>query len=152
MTPDELALRVATHMHSEEGTAPAWDLVIDDVGVGRARVSMIVKDDMLNGLRVAHGGMIFALADTALAYASCSRNEAAVSQQASIYFVSPAQPGERLTAEAQEESSGPRSGIYTVRVTGENGRSVAVFQGLSRRSGRPIIETEAHADTPPSSG
>lgn len=137
---DSDALAVARRMQSLEGTSPAWDLTLEDAGVGRARVSMIVRDDMLNGFKTAHGGMIFALADTAFAYACNSRNVMTFAQQAAISFLSPGRPGERLTADAREDAASGRTGVYTVRVTGEDGRMVAVFHGLSRAAGGPVIE------------
>lgn len=137
---DSDALAVARRMQSLEGTSPAWDLILEDAGVGRARVSMVVRDDMLNGFKTAHGGMIFALADTAFAYACNSRNVMTFAQHAAISFLSPGRPGERLTADAREDAASGRTGVYTVRVTGEDGRMVAVFHGLSRSAGGPIIE------------
>ena len=65
---DALALAIAKRLNELEGTAPVWDLKLEDAGEGWARTSMLIRDDMLNGLRTAHGGMIFALADTAFAY------------------------------------------------------------------------------------
>lgn len=137
---DALGRAVAAKLHAQEGTSAAWDLQLLDAGAGWARCSMIVRDDMLNGLKTAHGGMIFALADTAFAWACNSRNVATFAQQASIAFLSPGQPGETLTAEAREDGVEGRAGVYSVKVTGEDGRSVAIFQGLSRTAGGPVIE------------
>ncbi|MEM9750820.1 MAG: hydroxyphenylacetyl-CoA thioesterase PaaI [Pseudomonadota bacterium] len=139
---DEKARAIAEHMHAREGTSPAWGLKIEKVWEGGARVSMRLKDEMLNGYRNAHGGMIFALADTAFAYACNSRNQMTVAQQASISFLSPGAPGEKLTAEAREEGTAGRSGVYVVKVTGEDDRVVAMFQGLSRSLGRAVIEDD----------
>ena len=139
---DALGRAVAARLHSLEGTAAAWDLALIDAGAGWARCSMVVRDDMLNGLNTAHGGMIFALADTAFAWACNSRNVATFAQQASISFLSPGKAGEKLTAEAREDGAEGRSGVYTVKVTGEDGRTVAIFQGLSRTAGGPVIKDD----------
>ena len=139
---DKLGRRIALQMHGREGTAKAWSLKFEDAGEGWARCSMVVGDDMLNGHGTAHGGMIFALADTAFAWACNSRNVKTFAQHASISFLSPAEPGERLTAEAREDASAGRSGVYTARVTGEDGRVVAIFQGLSRTAGGPVVEED----------
>jgi acyl-CoA thioesterase len=101
---------------------------------------MLVRPDMLNGHRIAHGGMIFALADTAFAYACNSRNVSTVAQQASIVFLAPAHEGERLSAEAKEQSLAGRSGVYAVTVRNGKGDTVAVFQGLSRAVGGEVVE------------
>ena len=97
---------------------------------------------MLNGHGNAHGGMIFALADTAFAYACNSRNVRTVAAQASIAFVEAGREGELLQAEASEQALQGRSGVYTATVRGEDGRTIAIFQGLSRSVGGPIIGDE----------
>src|SRR5688572_30302579 len=81
---DATAQRVAKALIAAEGTAPAWGLVLEEARVGYARVRMTLRSDMLNGHRIAHGGMIFALADAAFAYACNSHNQATVAQAASI--------------------------------------------------------------------
>jgi acyl-CoA thioesterase len=137
---DALARRVADTMLSKEGTGPAWGLAIEEAREGYARVRMLLRPDMANGHGIAHGGMIFALADTAFAYACNSRNATAVAANASISFLSPARVGETLTAEAEERARNGRSGVYVVRVTADDGRTVAEFQGLSREIGGPILD------------
>ena len=100
---------------------------------------MVVRADMLNGKAIAHGGMIFALADTAFAYACNSRNVNTVAQSATVVFVAPGREGDRLVAEAQEESQIGRSGVYAVKVRNQNGEIIAVFQGLSRSIGGLVL-------------
>jgi acyl-CoA thioesterase len=95
---------------------------------------------MLNGHRSAHGGMVFALADTAFAYACNSRNETTVAQSATIAFLAPAAEGDVLTAEAREVSRAGRSGVYHVSVKASDGRAVAEFTGISRAVGGAVIE------------
>jgi acyl-CoA thioesterase len=138
----EVARQVAHALIDSEGTASAWDLGLEEAREGYARVRMRVRTDMLNGHRTAHGGMIFALADSAFAYACNSRNRAAVAQQASIIFLSPAQIDEVLVAEAREVALNGRSGAYEVLIRTDDGRAVAHFQGLSRIVGDEIVKTE----------
>jgi acyl-CoA thioesterase len=129
-------------MLSREGTGPAWGLVIEEARQGYSRVRMLVRPDMANGHGIAHGGMIFALADSAFAYACNSRNATTVAAHASISFLSPAKVGETLVAEAEERARSGRSGVYAVRVTADDGRTVAEFQGLSREIGGPILDSQ----------
>ena len=136
---DALARRVAEHMLAQEGTGPHWGIAIEETREGYARISMVVRADMLNGHRIAHGGMIFALADTAFAYACNSRNVSTVAQQASIAFLAPAKEGARLVAEAREEAVAGRSGAYVVTVRTAEGENIAVFQGLSRAVGGTML-------------
>jgi acyl-CoA thioesterase len=140
MSEDELARRVAETLWEREGTSGAWGVAIEEVRVGYARITMTLRADMLNGHRTAHGGMLFALADTAFAYACNSRNVNTVAQQASVVFLAPADEGDRLIAEAREEASAGRIGAYTVQVTKAGGEPVAVFQGLSRTIGGAVLE------------
>ena len=136
---DALARRVAEAMLAREGTGPAWSLVIEETREGYARVSMRLRADMLNGHGIAHGGMIFSLADSAFAYACNSRNETTVAQQASIAFLAPAQAGETLVAEARETALTGRSGVYQVSVKSADGRAIAEFTGLSRTTGGSVL-------------
>ena len=136
---DDLARRVAEAMLAREGTGPAWGLVIEEAREGYARVRMTIRDDMLNGHRTAHGGMVFSLADTAFAYACNSRNETTVAQSATIAFLAPAAAGDELVAEAREASRSGRSGVYQVSVRTADGRVIAEFTGLSRTTGGSVI-------------
>jgi acyl-CoA thioesterase len=136
---DTLARRVADTLRAREGTGAAWNVEIEEVREGYARIAMVVRADMLNGKAIAHGGMIFALADTAFAYACNSRNVNTVAQSATVVFVAPGREGDRLVAEAQEESQTGRSGVYAVKVRNQNGEIIAVFQGLSRSIGGTVL-------------
>ncbi len=140
MDANLLAARVAHAMLAAEGTGPAWGLRIDEARAGYARISMQLRDDMLNGHRIAHGGIVFALADTAFAYVCNGRNERAVAAQASIVFLGSAQAGETLVAEAEEVASEGRSGVTRVAVRTTDGRPVAEFTGYSRTIGGAVVE------------
>jgi acyl-CoA thioesterase len=127
-------------MLAVEGTGPAWGIVIDEARAGYARISMLLRADMLNGHGTAHGGMIFALADTAFAYVCNGRNEKTVAAQASIVFLDSAEAGETLVAEAQELSTAGRGGVTRVAVRTSEGRPIAEFTGYSRTIGGAVAE------------
>ncbi len=137
---DALARRIATHLHATEGVAETFGLVMEDAGFGWAKCSMVVKENMTNGHRVCHGGVLFSLADNAFAWACNSRNVIAFAQSAAISFISPAKIGEKVTAHAREEASEGRTGVYNVTITAEDGRTIAVFHGLSRTAGGKVVE------------
>jgi len=99
-----------------------------------------VRADMLNGHGIVHGGMVFALADTAFAYVCNGRNEKTVAAQASIVFLGSAEKGETLVAEADEAAVAGRSGVTRVAVRTLAGRPIAEFTGYSRALGGPVIE------------
>ncbi|HKC02841.1 MAG TPA: hydroxyphenylacetyl-CoA thioesterase PaaI [Sphingomicrobium sp.] len=132
MDANELARKVAHGMLADEGTGPAWGIAIEEARAGYARLSMLVRDDMLNGHRTVHGGMVFALADTAFAYVCNGRNEKTVAAQASIVFLGSAKEGETLIAEAEEAATAGRSGVTRVTVRTADGRPIAEFTGYSR--------------------
>ena len=138
--PDQLAASVAHAMLAAEGTGPAWGIDILEAREGYSRLRMTLRADMLNGHGSAHGGMVFALADTAFAYACNSRNVRTVGAQATMVFLGGAEQGEVLIAEAEEAALVGRSGVYNVSVKTEDGRPVAEFQGFSRSIGGPYIE------------
>ena len=137
MNPDELASRVAHGMLAAEGTGPAWGIRIEEARAGYARLSMEVRADMLNGHRIVHGGMVFALADSAFAYGG---NEKTVAAQAGIVFLGSAAEGETLIAEAEEAASAGRSGVTRVSVRTSDGRPIAEFTGYSRTLGGAVVE------------
>jgi acyl-CoA thioesterase len=137
---NELAVRVAETMLAAEGTGPAWNLRLEEVREDYARVSMVVRADMLNGHGFAHGGMIFALADSAFAYVCNGANHASVAAQASIVFLDKARKGETLVAEAEEVAREGRAGVTRVAVRADDGRTIAEFTGYSRTLGGAVVE------------
>jgi acyl-CoA thioesterase len=140
MEADELANRVAHAMLAGEGTGPAWGIRIEEVRDGYARISMVVRADMLNSHGIAHGGMIFALADTAFAYVCNGANHATVAAQASIVFLDKVLEGETLVAEATEVAHEGRAGVTRVAVQTADGRNIAEFTGYSRTLGGPAVD------------
>lgn len=140
MNADEVADKVARAMLAAEGTGPAWGIEIEEAREGYARIRMTIRADMLNGHKRAHGGMIYALADTAFAYACNSRNLATVGAQATMVFLDASGEGDVLIAEAQEAALVGRSGVYNVSVRTDAGRAIAEFQGFSRSIGGAFVE------------
>jgi acyl-CoA thioesterase len=139
MNADETADKVARSMLAAEGTGPAWGIEIEEAREGYARIRMRLTPAMLNGHGIAHGGMVFALADTAFAYACNSRNLRTVAAQASIVFLDAAREGELLIAEAREAALVGRSGVCNVQVRTGDGRAIAEFQGFSRSLGGQLV-------------
>ena len=139
MDANLLADRVARQMLAAEGTGPAWDIRIEEAREGYARVSMVIRPDMLNGHGIAHGGMIFALADSAFAYVCNGANHASVAAQASIVFLGKAEVGEVLVAEGLQVAREGRAGVTRVSVKTADGRDVAEFTGYSRTIGGKLV-------------
>ncbi len=132
MTPQECAEKSAAAMWATDMASQNLGMRIDAVAPGSATLTMKVTDKMLNGHGICHGGYIFTLADSAFAFACNTYNQLVVAQQNQITFMAPGKARERLTATAKEQSKAGRSGVYDVTVTGEDGRTIALFRGLSR--------------------
>jgi acyl-CoA thioesterase len=130
--PAETARLSADAMWAEDKASQALGMRIEEVGPGRAVLSMTVGADMVNGHGLCHGGFIFALADSALAFASSTHNQRTVAQHCQISYVTPGRLGMRLTAEARERHRGERSGIYDVTVKAQDGTVIAEFRGTTR--------------------
>lgn len=133
ITAEDRAARSAQAMWSADQASQALGMEITAVSPGGAVLTMRVRDEMLNGHGICHGGYIFTLADSAFAFACNSYNQLVVAQENTITYLAPGQAGELLTATAVEQSKTGRSGVYDVTVTGEDGRKVALFRGLSRQ-------------------
>ncbi len=140
--PAALACAVAEAMWSEDRASNFLGMRIEEVGPGYAVLSMTVAERMVNGHGICHGGLIFALADSAMAFASNSHGERAVAQHCAVTFLRPGRLGETLRAEATERTRAQRSGIYDVRVTGASGDVVAEFRGHTRTIAGTFFATE----------
>lgn len=134
--PDIAARQEVEQLYAADVAAQELGMRIAETGVGRAVVSMRVLPTMVNGHGICHGGMIFALADTAFAYACNAAGGSHVAAAASIDFLRAVRTGDVLRAEAGEAWQAGRNGLTDVRVTDAEGRLVALFRGRSRRIDR----------------
>lgn len=112
-------------------------MVVEADEPGRAVVSMRVRDDMLNGFAITHGGLVFALADTAFAIACNEDERVTVAAGADITFLRSTSVGQTLTATAVRRVVSGRTGLYDVTVTDDQGEAVAEFRGRSLTTNRP---------------
>ena len=128
----ERAQRAAEAMYAEDRASRSLGIVIDRVAPGMATARLRVSAEMVNGHRIAHGGYIFLLADTAFAFA-CNTYAPTVAAAAEITFVRPAAEGDELAAEAAERVRFGEAGVYDVTVRNQAGDVVAEFRGHSRR-------------------
>lgn len=143
VTPQEaqaLAERVAEGMYSRDRASQALGMKIGRVGPGLAELTMSVRGDMLNGHAICHGGFIFALADSAFAFACNSYNLTTVASGCAIDFMAPAREGDELTATARERSASGRTGVYDIEVRNQRGETIALFRGKSYRIKGHVVE------------
>jgi acyl-CoA thioesterase len=138
---EELASRVAAAMWADDTASAALGMRLVSIGTGTAVLEMPVRDDMVNGHGMAHGGFVFTLADSAFAFACNSRNQVTVAQACDIVFIAPALRGDLLVAEARERTSYGRNGIYDVTVR-RGDDVIAEFRGRSRQLSGSIVKEE----------
>jgi acyl-CoA thioesterase len=131
MNKQELAERTAKIIEREDRASRWMGMRLQDVQPGYARLAMRVTENMVNGQKVCHGGLIFSLADSSFGYACNSHNQHALAASCSIDFLAPAALGDELTAEARETAHAGRTRVYDVRVTNQDGKLIAVFRGKS---------------------
>jgi len=141
MTPQAIAEATRDAMWKDDRASRLLGMQVLAVGPGSATTAMTVRDDMLNGHDICHGGLITTLADSAFAFACNSYNEITVASGFDVNLVAPAHLGDRLTAVARELSKAGRTAVYDIVVSNQRGETVAAFRGRSyTMKGRPVVE------------
>jgi acyl-CoA thioesterase len=140
--PQKRAELSAGAMWAGDRASQALGMRIESVGPGRAVLSMELREDMVNGHAIGHGGYTFTLADSAFAFACNSYNRSTVAAGAEIRFRRPTRLGDRLVATAVERSREGRDGVYDVSVT-VGDEVVATFVGRSKEIGGTLFEEES---------
>jgi acyl-CoA thioesterase len=130
----------AAAMFGQDRASQALGMRIIEVAPGYAQLAMSVREDMVNGHQICHGGLIFTLADSAFAFACNTYNAATVAAGGTIEFLAPGRLGDELTATAQEQSRSRRTGVYDVTVRNQRGDCIALFRGRSHEIGGRLIE------------
>jgi phenylacetic acid degradation protein PaaD len=131
-------MEAVDRMVAEDVASRAMGIVVSDVSPGAATATMTVRDDMVNGHKIAHGAFVFAVADTAFAYACNSYGPLTVAAAVTITFIAPSYAGDVLVARAEERTRFGRSGIYDVTVR-RGDVVIAEFRGTSRTTGRETV-------------
>ena len=141
-----LAEQASKHMYEHDQASQQLGIVLEKIAPGYAKMSMRVREDMLNGYRICHGGFIFALADSAFAFSCNSYNQITLAAGATIDFISPAQLDDVLSAEGTESSLSGKNGIYDVRVYNQEHVDIAFFRGRSRRIRGTLVPEQGSSD------
>lgn len=140
--PQHLAERVVRQMLATDALSRWLGIEVEAIAPGQARCRMTVRAEMVNGFGVAHGGVVFSLADSAFAFACNTHGTVTVAVDNSITYPAAIHPGDVLTAAAAEEASSRRLGYYRVVVTNQAGVVVALFKGTAYRTSRPHFPDE----------
>jgi len=143
MNPQALAEAAGASMFARDAASQALGMKLVEIRPGYARMTMPVRTDMLNGHQTCHGGFIFALADSAFAFACNSHNHTTVGAGCTIDYLAPGRLDDLLTAEAIERTLAGKTGIYDVNVTNQEGKMIATFRGKSHRVAGEVVPTHS---------
>jgi acyl-CoA thioesterase len=143
MNPQALAEAAGAAMFARDPASQGLGMKLVEIRPGYARMTMPVRTDMLNGHQTCHGGFIFALADSAFAFACNSHNHTTVGAGCTIDYLAPGRLDDLLTAEAIERALAGKTGIYDVNVTNQEGKMIATFRGKSHRVAGEVVPTHS---------
>ena len=141
MTPTQIAEATRDAMWANDRASKALGMQVLAIGPGTATLAMTVREDMLNGHDLCHGGLVAALADSAFAFACNAYNEITVASGFDINLFAASRLGDVLTASAHEVSKAGRTGVYDIEVVNQLGERIAAFRGRSHTmKGKPLVE------------
>src|SRR5690606_39143166 len=136
---NKLAGEVVSHMMKQDLFSQWLGIEVLDVKEGYSRIKMTVREEMINGFGIVHGGIAFSLADTAFAFACNNRNNLSVAMDTSINFIKPVHIGYELIAEAREMHNGRSTGLYHITISNQMGEEVAFFKGTCFRTAKKLL-------------
>lgn len=128
------ATKIVNQMMANDSMSQWMGIEIKHISPGNCKLEMNVKEVMLNGFRIAHGGVAYALADTALAFASNAHGQKCFSIETSISHVKTVELNDTLTATVEEKSITKRIGVYWIEISNQKNEVVALFKGVVHRS------------------
>ena len=115
-------------------------IAVIEISEGYSKIQMTLREEMINGFGIIHGGLAFSLADSAFAFACNNRNNLSVALDTNIVFTKATKPGDVLTAEAKELHNGRSTGLYHITVINQRDEEVAHFKGTCFRTGKKLVE------------
>jgi acyl-CoA thioesterase len=136
---DKLANDVVSHMMKHDLFSQWLGIEVLEIKEGYSKIKMKVREEMINGFGIVHGGIAFSLADSAFAFACNNRNVLSVALDTSINFLKPVHVGDELIAEAKELHNGKSTGLYNITIANQKNHDVAIFKGLCYRTNKSLI-------------
>jgi acyl-CoA thioesterase len=137
---NQLAGSVVSHMMENDYFSQWMGVQVLEVAEGYSKIRMTIREEMVNGFGIVHGGLPFSLADSAFAFACNNRNNLSVALDVTISFTKPVNVGDVLTAEAKEFHNGRSTGVYLITVTNQKNEQVAFFKGTCFRTGKTLLK------------
>ena len=139
MEKDKLAVSVVDHIMAKDLFSQWLGIQIVEIKEGYSKLKMTVRNEMMNGLGIVHGGIAFSLADSSFAFACNSRNNLSVALDTSINFLKPVHPDDELIAEAKEIHNGKSTGLYQITIRNQHDHIVALFKGTCFRTNKKLV-------------
>ena len=131
--------QVIEHMLDHDLFSQWMGIKVLEIKEGYSKIEMTIREEMVNGFGIVHGGIPFSLADSAFAFACNNRNNLSVALDVTITFTKAVNVGDVLTAEAKEVHNGRSTGVYLITVTNQNNEQVALFKGTCFRTGKTLV-------------
>lgn len=139
VNPGSLSSAVVSHMMENDFFSQWMGVEVLEVKEGYSRIRMTIRNEMVNGFGIVHGGLPFSLADSAFAFACNNRNNLSVALDVTITFTKAVNVGDVLTAEAKEIHNGRSTGVYLVSITNQKNEQIALFKGTCFRTGKKLL-------------
>jgi len=136
---NQLSQQVVNHIMEKDLFSQWLGIQIIEIREGYSKIKMKVRNEMMNGLGIVHGGIAFSLADSSFAFACNSRNNLSVALDTSINFLKPVHIDDELIAEAKEIHNGKSTGLYQITIMNQNNHIVALFKGTCFRTNRKLL-------------
>ena len=136
---DKLSKRVVEKMMQDDLFSQWLQIKVIEIAEGYSKIKMELRNEMVNGFNVIHGGIIFAIADSAFAFACNNRNNLSLALDCSISFNKASKPGDALIAEAKEIYNGRSTGVYLITITNQDNDHIALFKGTCFRTGKTVV-------------
>ena len=136
---DTLAQQVVNKMMRDDKFSQWLGVSVIEIKEGYSKITMTVREEMINGFGIVHGGIAFSLADSAFAFACNNRNVLSVALDTAINFLKPVHVGDKLIAEAKELHNGKSTGLYHITITNQLEHVVAIFKGTCFRTNKSLI-------------
>jgi acyl-CoA thioesterase len=130
---------VVDHMLENDQFSQWMGIEVLEIREGYSRIRMMIRQEMVNGFGIVHGGIPFSLADSAFAFACNNRNNMSVALDVTITFTKAVHVGDQLTAEAREVHNGRSTGVYLIEIRNQKDDYVALFKGTCFRTGKALI-------------
>lgn len=139
MDKNQLSKEVVDHLIKNDLFSEWLGIEVIDIKEGYSKIRMTIREEMINGFGILHGGITFSLADSAFAFACNNRNNLSVALDTSINFMKPGHMGDMLIAEAKEMHNGKSTGLYQISVFNQNDHLIALFKGTCFRTGKKLV-------------